>query len=106
MCIFLTVYNRCVYFSYMKTVLNIKTDVEVNKQAQEIARSIGLPLSTVVNAYLKEFIRSKQVTFSAKPQVRPNVEKRFKQASKDYEERKDIYGPFDNVKDLMKSLDS
>jgi len=45
----------------MKTVLNIKTDVDVKKQAQEIARQIGLPLSTVVNAYLKEFIQKKRL---------------------------------------------
>ena len=90
----------------MKTVLNIKTDVEVKKRAQEVARSIGLPLSTVVNAYLKEFIQKRQVTFSAEPQVRPEVEKMLLQASKDYKEGKNIYGPFDNVKDLMKSLNS
>ncbi|HEC30729.1 MAG TPA: type II toxin-antitoxin system RelB/DinJ family antitoxin [Candidatus Yonathbacteria bacterium] len=90
----------------MKTVLNIKTDVEVKKQAQKIAKDIGLPLSTVVNAYLKEFIQDKRVTFSAEPKLRPEVEKILRQASKDYKEGKNMHGPFDNVKDLMKSLNS
>ncbi len=89
----------------MKTVLNIKTDVEVKKQAQEVARNIGLPLSTVVNAYLKEFIQNRRVTFSAYPQVRPEVEKTLLQASKDYKKRKNIAGPFHSVKEMDAYLD-
>ncbi len=90
----------------MKTVLNIKTDTEVKKQAQEIAHAIGLPLSTVVNAYLKEFILKREVTFSASPQIRPEVEKRLLQASRDYKNEKNTVGPFRRTKDLMKSLNS
>ena len=48
----------------MKTLLNVKTDKDVKEKAQKIAKGIGLPLSSVINAYLKEFIRSKEVTFS------------------------------------------
>ncbi len=90
----------------MKTVLNIKTDIEVKKRAQEIARAIGLPLSTVVNAYLKEFISKEEVTFSVAQQIRPEVEKVLLQASKDCKNGENIIGPFQNMKDLMKSLNS
>ena len=90
----------------MKTVLNIKTDIEVKKRAQEIARAIGLPLSTVVNAYLKEFISKEEVTFSVAQQIRPEVEKVLLQASKDCKNGENIIGPFQNTKDLMKSLNS
>ena len=57
----------------MKTMINIKTDKEVKENAQKIARELGLPLSTVINAYLKEFIRDREVSFSLEPRLRPEV---------------------------------
>ena len=51
----------------MKTLINVKTDKEVKEQAQRIAEELGVPLSTVVNAYLKEFIRNKEVVYAKRP---------------------------------------
>lgn len=68
----------------MKTVLNVKTDKEIKKQAQKIAEEMGLPLSTIVNAYLKEFIQERQITFSAALELRPEKEKLFQKAERDY----------------------
>ncbi|MEK9175287.1 MAG: DUF6364 family protein [Patescibacteria group bacterium] len=78
----------------MKTLINIKTDKEVKDRAQQIAQEIGLPLSTVINAYLKEFVRNRTVTFSIEPKLRPEIEKMLKQASRDYRAGKNISGPF------------
>jgi len=51
--------NHCIYNGYiMKTVLNIKTDVEVKERAQALAKHLGIPLSTIVNANLKAFIET------------------------------------------------
>lgn len=68
----------------MKTVLNVKTDKDVKEKAQAIAKEIGLPLSTIINAYLKEFIQEQKVTFSTEPQLRPEKEKLFRKAERDY----------------------
>lgn len=87
-------------------MLNIKTDKEVKEQAQEIAREIGLPLSSVVNAYLKEFVRERAVRFSVEPKIRPEVGKFLKQASKEYKQRKNIAGPFKTAEDMDAYLDS
>ncbi len=46
-----------------KTVLNIKTDVEVKREAQKLAKKIGVPLSTIVNAQLKQFISERKIEF-------------------------------------------
>lgn len=46
----------------MKVVLNVKTDKEVKENAQRLAKYMGIPLSTVVNAYLKEFVESGSFT--------------------------------------------
>ncbi len=43
----------------MKTILNVKTEVAVKRDAQKLAYELGLSLSTVVNAYLRQFIRDK-----------------------------------------------
>lgn len=48
-----------------KTVLNVKTDIEVKEQAQKLAKRIGVPLSVIVNAQLKKFISDGKVEFSA-----------------------------------------
>ena len=55
----------------MKTRLNIKTDIKLKKQAQETAGRLGLPLSVVINNYLKEFIEARHVVFSERPEI-PN----------------------------------
>ena len=55
----------------MKKIINIKADEEVGDQAKALAAELGIPLSTVVNAYLKEFIRDREVSFSAIPGMTP-----------------------------------
>jgi addiction module RelB/DinJ family antitoxin len=66
-------------------VINIKTQPEVKLKAQAIARDLGLSLSSLINAYLKQFVKTKKVTFSLDDEI-PN--KRtiaiMKQAEIDY----------------------
>jgi addiction module RelB/DinJ family antitoxin len=90
----------------MKTMMNIKTDVDVKEEAQKIAKEMGLPLSSVVNAYLKEFVRERSVRFSIEPQLRPEIGKFFRQASADYKKKKNIVGPFDTTKTMDAYLDA
>lgn len=47
------------------TAIYIKTAPETKQKAQKVARELGLNLSTVVNGFLKQFIKTKTVTFSA-----------------------------------------
>lgn len=50
-----------------KTIINIKTDVKVKKDAQNAAKELGLPLGTIINSYLRELAREKRVVFSVPP---------------------------------------
>jgi addiction module RelB/DinJ family antitoxin len=50
-----------------KTILNIKTDKKVKEEAQKVARELGLPLGTIINAYLRDLVREKRVLFSVPP---------------------------------------
>ncbi len=89
-----------------KTILNVKTDKEVKEQSQEIARELGVPLSTVVNAYLKEFIRTEEVRLSLAPRLRPEIGKMLKRASEEYRKRKNVAGPFTSAKEALAHLKS
>ncbi len=48
-----------------QTILNIKTDKKLKIAAKEVAADLGIPLSTVLNSFLKQFVRDREVTFSA-----------------------------------------
>jgi addiction module RelB/DinJ family antitoxin len=88
----------------MKTLINIKTDREVKISAQKLAKELGLSLSAVVNAYLKQFVRSQAVDFSVAPQMTPKLEKLLDQVEYDLARGKNISGPFDSVDEFVKSL--
>lgn len=45
-------------------VINVKTHPEVKAQAKKIASELGFSLSSLVNAYLKQLIKTKTVVFS------------------------------------------
>ncbi len=87
-----------------KTVINIKTDVVVRDRARELAKNIGVPLSTVVNAYLKDFIRNQSVTLAATPVLRPEVMKEIAQAREDYKKGINISPRFDNMSEAVEWL--
>lgn len=46
------------------TVINIKTDLKVKKEAQKITSDLGLSLSGAINGFLKQLIRNKMVLFT------------------------------------------
>ncbi len=41
------------------TILNIKTDKKLKADAQKVAAELGVPLTTVMNSFLKQFVRDK-----------------------------------------------
>ena len=83
----------------------IKTDKALKVKAQKIAKEMGLPLGTLVNNYLKTFVIERQVLFTAPMPNRQTI-RAIEQARKDRKTGKNMYGPFDSVKDMMKSLNS
>ena len=90
----------------MKTVLNVKTDVEVKAQAQSMAKHLGVPLSVVVNAYLKEFIRSGEFTLRSEPELKPAVAKRLKHALQDIEADKNLSPAFTTTDEAIAWLNT
>lgn len=90
----------------MTTVLNVKIDDQLKKEAQAVAKTIGLPISTVVTASLREFVRTRSITISDPPRLKPEVEKEILAISAEARAGKDISPAFTNLEDAFKWLDS
>lgn len=90
----------------MKTQLIIKTDKEVKKEAQKTAKELGLPLSTLINAYLKRFIATKEAHFSVLPKMTPRLEKLIEKIHKDAKKGKNISPIFDDTQEMLDYLHS
>ena len=75
-------------------MINIKADPEVKEDAQSVARELGMPLSTVINAYLKQFIRTKEVHFSLEGNLKPAVKRRLDRFAKEVRKGKNLSPAF------------
>ena len=51
----------------MNTTILLKTDKELKNEASRIAKELGVPLTTVINAYLRQFVREREITISLDP---------------------------------------
>ena len=47
------------------SVVNVKVNTLIKKEAQEVAKDLGLSLSALINGYLKQLVRNKTVIFSS-----------------------------------------
>ncbi|MDO8619649.1 MAG: type II toxin-antitoxin system RelB/DinJ family antitoxin [Candidatus Daviesbacteria bacterium] len=71
------------------TVVATKVDPQTKKEAMETAKELGMPLSVVIKAFLKQFIKTKTVTFSARDEEPSEYLKQaIRQAEKDWKEGK------------------
>lgn len=68
-------------------VINIKTNPETKIQAKKVADELGLSLSSILNAFLKQLIKTKTVTFSTHgEEPSAHLKSLIKKAEKDYKE--------------------
>ena len=68
-----------------KAVINIKTDPKLKREAQKVAKAMGLSLSSLINAQLIALTRERSVTFRAPEIPSPYLEKLLEESSKDIE---------------------
>lgn len=61
----------------MDTTLTIKTDKKLRNDAKKVADELGVPLTTAVNAMLKQFVRDRRLVLEGEcpfPSHTPNAE--------------------------------
>ena len=90
----------------MKSVINIKTEKEIKENAQKIAKDIGLSLSDVVNASLRNFIRTREVYFSAIPRMTPEFERLIGRIDKDIKKKKNLSPSLSSSEKINDYLDN
>lgn len=82
-------------------VVVTKLDPQTKKEAQETAERLGMPLSVIIKAFLKQFIQTKTVRFSLRDEIPSEYLKSIiKQAEKDLKEGR-ASPTFDNAKDAI-----
>lgn len=84
-------------------VINIKTEAETKRKAQQLAQAIGVSLSALINAHLKQLIRTKRVTFDLDEEPSEYLKNLMRQADKNYKAGKGS-PVFDNADDAIKWL--
>lgn len=75
----------------MNTTLTIKTPKKLRNAARKTAWEIGVPLTTVMNVMLRQFVRDRMLVIEAEcpfPSHTPNAETR--RAIKEIRERKNL----------------
>jgi len=96
-----------VYTLYtMTTVIHIKADKEVKENAQKAAKDLGLTLTDVINAALRNFIRTREVVFSDIPQMTPELEKLLGRVEEDIKHNRNLSPAFKTAKEATEYLDS
>ncbi|MBI4599789.1 hypothetical protein HY732_02610 [Candidatus Uhrbacteria bacterium] len=86
----------------MKTMMSIKTDKEVKEGVQEFAREIGMPVSTLVNAYFRDLLRTREFRVSVPPKMTPQLEKTIAIAERDLKMKKNISPILSSPQDITR----
>lgn len=86
-------------------ILNIKVDPETKLQLKAFAAKVGLPVSALMNAQIKQMLRTGKVEFSTTLEPTPYLDAIIKEAEADYAAGRNIYGPFDTAEAMIASLE-
>ena len=90
--------------NYMKTTLHIKVDKDIKHRSSKLAGRLGLSLSAIVNASLRNFIKTETFSVSNGEQMTPYMESWLAEVEKDIKAGKNISGPFSSVEELRAHL--
>jgi addiction module RelB/DinJ family antitoxin len=88
------------------TVITVKTDKTLKEKAGAIAKELGFPLGTVINAFLRQFVKNKTVYFSAKPVsvMTKALEEELEHIENDISQEINISQEFDTMQDALSFL--
>lgn len=84
------------------TTLNVRVEKGVKADAEAIASALGLNLSTAVNIFLRQMVRTGGIPFEVR--LTPNAETRA--VLDDVRNGRNLVGPFHDTQSLMEALDS
>lgn len=86
-------------------VINIKVQPDIKKRAQIVASELGFSLSSLINAYLKQLVKTKTITFSTSSEEPTEYLLQALRESKE-DIKKGRVVSFDNSDDAINYLDN
>ena len=86
--------------------MNIKIDPPLKQKATRVAARLGLPLGTIMNNYLRQFVRDGKVTFEEALQPNKATTKRLLAAERNIAIGKNLSPIFNTPQELFKYLNS
>ena len=88
----------------MYTTVTIKTEKRLHRDAKKTAQKLGIPLTTVINALLKGFVREQAITVTARPTPRPEKIAEWERMSDDMDKHPEKY-PGYTVEEFLTHMD-
>ena len=88
----------------MNTTITIKTNNALRDEAKKMADELGITLTAVINAYLKQFVRDRKFSVSASPMPTKERIALWEKISEDADNGKGITGVFSDISELKKHL--
>ena len=85
------------------SVINVKVSADLKVQAQSIAEELGFSLSSLINASLRQIVRSRSISFSVSEEPTEYMLKALKESKKDIKAGRVI--SFKNGSDALNYLD-
>ena len=90
----------------MTGAINVNINSEVKKEATEILEDLGISMSTAINIFLTQVIRTRSIPFEIiSPKPSRKLKKALKEADKIATGKVKSKG-YDNVDELFKDLDN
>lgn len=91
----------------MKTsIINVKTDKDVKRSAQRVAEELGLSLSTVINAYLKQFVRNREIHLTTVPHMSAELEEFLGRVEEDIKKKRNFSPAFSSGEEMDRWLNA
>jgi len=84
--------------------INIKTEPKLKAEAQLIAKELGLDLSSIIRAQLKDLVRNRKISFDLNEEPSEYLIQSLKESEADRKAGRTK--SFKNVKDAVSYLDS
>ena len=88
----------------MNTTLTIKMEKKLRDDAKKTAQMLGVPLTTVMNAMLRQFVREQMVTLSTYPRIRPEKIAEWNKVGDDMDAHPEKYKSYD-VEEFLALMD-
>ena len=85
-----------------KTTITFKTDKKLRDAAKRTAQKLGIPLTTVINAQLAQFVTEGRFEVSLTP--RPEKLREWEAISREYETHPERFVMHDDADSLIRSL--